>query len=336
MSDVFSNGEWLAYAFYFLMGLSMLIYAVADGYDLGVGILTYRATDAQKDQMIASIGPFWDANETWLVLGVGILLVAFPTAHGVVLSNLYLPATIMLIGLIFRGVAFDFRAKVPIEKKARWNKAFFAGSALAAFMQGCMLGYYIVGFAAGWAAIIFAVLVGISVCSAYSLIGACWLILKCEADLQQKAIRWARRSLRLTIAGIALVSITTPLVSDRIFDKWFSFPEIIFLAPIPLISIGLVTALFIVLRSMPFTNDRFHWLPFAMVLALFVLCFHGLAYSFFPYIVPESLLITEASSAPESLLIIFVGTCFVLPTLIAYTFFVYRVFRGKATLLSYD
>ncbi|MEM7292848.1 MAG: cytochrome d ubiquinol oxidase subunit II [Pseudomonadota bacterium] len=331
-----SMGTWLPLAFYFLMGLSMLIYSITDGYDLGVGILTLRREGAQRDRMIASIGPFWDANETWLVLGVGILLVAFPTAHGVVLTNLYLPATVMLISLIFRGVAFDFRAKVAAHQQAVWNRAFFIGSLLAAFTQGCMLGQYIVGFDSGVISLYFTVLVGAALVASYTLIGACWLVLKCEGELQRRAIEWAKRSLLFTALGIALVSLTTPLASARIFDKWFSFPELFLLAPIPLTSAALVVALYLLLRALPLSGDRFCWLPFALVVGLFVLCFHGLAYSFYPYIVPDQLLIVDAAAAPESLLIIFVGTCVVLPVLFAYTVFVYRVFRGKASPLSYQ
>lgn len=333
---IFTNGEWLPLSFAALMGLSMLIYAVLDGYDLGVGILMKQATDLEKDRMIGSIGPFWDANETWLVLGVGLLLVAFPKAHGMILSSLYLPVAVMLIGLTLRGVAFDFRGKAKIQYKNVWNNAFFGGSLVTAVAQGYMLGSYILGFQKTLPAIGFSLLIGLCVASGYCLIGACWLIMKTEGELQRKSVRWARISLWATMLAIALISISTPLMSERIFDKWFLFPNLIFLAPIPLITGGLVIGLEILLRQLPKPDDRFCWVPFVTTIGIFVLCFLGLAYSFFPYIVPDKLKIVDAASARESLMIILVGALIVLPVLIGYTFLAYKIFHGKAKDLSYD
>lgn len=336
IEEMINSGDWLPYTFAFLMGFSMLVYAVLDGYDLGVGILTDAANDPQKDRMIASIGPFWDANETWLVLGVGLLLVAFPLAHGIILTNLYLPVAVMLIGLIFRGVAFDFRAKVPKEKKARWNKFFFFGSLITSLAQGYMLGSYILGFDNSWGAIAFSLFIGLCVTAGYCLIGASWLIMKCEDFLQQKAVGWARYNLINTTLGVLIISLTTPIVSDHIAGRWFSFPELFYLSPIPLLTGALIVSLYIILGKMPFENDRYCWVPFVMTIGIFVLCFLGLAYSFFPYIVPEELLIVDAASAPESLMIILVGALIVIPILIGYTFVAYKVFHGKATDLNYD
>ena len=336
MDEIIANGHWLPYTFAFLMGLSMIIYAVLDGYDLGVGILSHWAEDKEKDRMIASIGPFWDANETWLVLGVGLLLVAFPAAHGIILTNLYLPVAIMLIGLIFRGVAFDFRAKAKFEYKKYWNLAFFGGSLVTALAQGYMLGSYILGFKHDWSAFAFSWLIAVCVAAGYCLIGANWLLMKCEGKLQKKAVRWAQYSLYATVIGIIVVSISTPLVSPRIFEKWFDFPQIFMLAPIPIMTAGLVFALAFTLRRLPTPNDNFSWLPFVITVAIYVLCFHGLAYSFFPYIVPNELTIVDAASAPESLMIILVGALAVFPVLIGYTFVVYWIFHGKATDLTYD
>ncbi|WP_435640965.1 cytochrome d ubiquinol oxidase subunit II [Micavibrio aeruginosavorus] len=334
--DIFANGHWLPLAFAGLMGLSMLIYAVLDGYDLGVGILMRGADEAEKDRMIASIGPFWDANETWLVLGVGLLLVAFPMAHGIILSSLYLPVALMLIGLILRGVAFDFRAKVSAAHKGIWNNLFFGGSLLTALSQGYMLGSYILGFDTGWGPVAFALLTGVCVAFGYCLIGASWLLMKTEGDLQKKASRWARFALWGTFAGITLVSIATPLVSERIFDKWFAFPNVLLLAPIPVMTGLLVIGLETALRRLPRPDDHWCWLPFVATICLFVLCFHGLAYSFYPYIVPDKLTIVDAASAPESLMIILVGALIVLPVLIGYTFLAYKIFHGKSRDLHYD
>lgn len=330
-----TEGHWLAFAFAFLMGLSILLYVILDGYDLGVGILLRGATDEEKDKMIASIGPFWDANETWLVLGVGILLVAFPIAHGAILTALYLPTAMMLMALILRGVSFDFRAKVLASRKHLWDKSFFVGSLLAALSQGYMLGLYIMGFEHSLASYLFGLLTGVCVAAGYSFIGASWLIMKTDGDLQKKAVRWARISLWLTAGGIGLVSLATPLVNERIFDKWFSIPNIVLLAPIPIITGVVILLVDYVLRKLPMPQDRFAWVPFAGAVATYVLCFHGLAYSFYPYIVPKKMTIFGAAAAPESLMIIFVGAMVVLPCIIGYTIFAYRVFWGKVQDLRY-
>jgi len=336
MQDIISSGDWLPYTFAGLMGLAILIYAVLDGYDLGVGILSDSVNEKEKDRMIASIGPFWDANETWLVLGVGLMLVAFPSAHGVVLTELYLPVAVMLFGLIFRGVAFDFRAKVPYQKKWRWNLAFYFGSLISALSQGYMLGAYIMGFEDSPLAILFSILTALAVTSGYCLIGACWLIMKCDGGLQRKAIKWARYHLMNTVLGLGLISLTTPLVSERIYNKWVSFPEVFWLAPIPLATVGLIVFLAIILRKMPLQNDRFCWAPLIATAGIFILSFMGLAYSFFPYIIPNQMTIVEAASAPSSLMIMLVGALIVLPILIGYTILAYVIFHGKAKDLSYS
>ena len=336
MEELLIAEHWLAYTFAFLMGLSVLIYALLDGYDLGVGILTDNATWRQKDQMIASIGPFWDANETWLVLGVGILLVAFPMAHGTILTELYMPVAIMLFGLIFRGVAFDFRSKVPYQKKWIWNSAFYWGSLVATLAQGYMLGRYVIGFQGDWQSYIFAGIIALAVASGYCLLGACWLIMKTTDELQIRAIRWAKYHLTNITIGIGMISITTPMVSDRVFERWFSFPEFLFLSPIPIVAGLLIIALYMLLRELPLKNDQYCWLPMAITTAIYSLCFMGLSYSFFPYIIPEKLKIIDAASSNESLLIIFIGTVVVLPIIIGYTIFSYYVFRGKSHDLSYD
>jgi cytochrome d ubiquinol oxidase subunit II len=319
-----------------LMGLSILIYVVLDGFDLGVGILTPLASEVEKDRMVASIGPFWDANETWLVMAVGILLVAFPAAHGAILTALYLPVAIMLIGLILRGTAFEFRAKVALPKKPAWNTAFFAGSIMTSMAQGYMLGFYVMGLEHSLAAHAFALLSGVFLTVGYSFIGACWLILKTEGALQKKAVAWARGGIWGVILGVGAISLATPLVSPRIWERWFSIPEFFLLAPLPLMSIAVIVAIWVVLRRLPTANDSFAWMPFAGASTLFVLAFTGLAYSFYPYVVPEKLTIYEAASATESLFIILIGTLVVFPIILAYSALAYYVFRGKARDLRYD
>ena len=327
---------WLPLAFAALMGLSILIYVVLDGFDLGVGILLPQAEPAERDRMIASIGPFWDANETWLVLAVGLLLVAFPAAHGEILSALYLPCAVMLIGLILRGVSFEFRAKAPPGRKGFWDNAFFAGSALTGLSQGFMLGIYIMGLEYSWGTVGFALLTTVFLTVGYSLIGACWLILKTEGTLQVKAVGWARRAKWGALLGVAAISIATPLVSDRIFNKWFQMPEFLFLAPLPLASAALFAVLWLALRHAPDREDKWSWIPFVTVTALMMLAYAGMAYSFYPYVVPEKMTLYEAASAPESLFIMLIGTAIVLPTIIAYSVMAYVIFRGKATALNYD
>jgi cytochrome bd ubiquinol oxidase subunit II len=326
----------LPFIFAALMGLSILIYVVLDGFDLGVGILFPFATADEKDRMVASIGPFWDANETWLVLAIGILLVAFPTAHGAILTQLYMPVAIMLIGLILRGVAFEFRAKAPLGHKRAWDAAFWIGSLMTGLTQGFMLGMYVMGLAWTWPHIAFALLTGVFLTVAYSFIGATWVILKSDGDLQRKAVDWAKGGIWGVVLGMGAISIATPFVSARIFDKWFAWPQMLYLAPLPILSGCLVVLIWWKLRRLPMVDDRYAWLPFVATIALFTLGFLGMAYSFFPYVVPEAITIYEAAAAPESLAIILVGTLIVLPVIIAYSVLSYFIFRGKATALRYD
>ena len=335
--EIFSDPtQWLPLVFATLLGLSILIYVVLDGFDLGVGVLFPFAAPEEKDRMVASIGPFWDANETWLVLAIGILLVAFPSAHGDILTALYLPVAVMLIGLILRGVAFEFRAKAPVSQKPGWNACFFTGSLMTSLSQGYMLGLYIMGLEQTWATNLFAMLTAVFLTVGYSFIGAAWVIIKTDGHLQIKAVDWAKGGIWGLVLGVAAISVASPLVSPRIFEKWFSFPEVLLLAPLPIMSAALILAIWLMLKRLPTADDSLAWVPFACATALFGLAFAGMAYSFYPYIVPEKLTIYEAASAPESLIIILWGTLFVLPTIAGYTALSYVIFRGKATELSYE
>ncbi|MCP5433342.1 MAG: cytochrome d ubiquinol oxidase subunit II [Alphaproteobacteria bacterium] len=327
---------WLPLVFAGLMGLSILIYVVLDGFDLGVGILFLFAEEDDKDIMVSSIGPFWDANETWLVMAVGLLLVAFPAAHGIILTALYVPVALLLVGLILRGVAFEFRAKADRARKPVWNRAFLGGSLLAALSQGFMLGLYIMGLKISAATLAFAALTAVCLAAGYGFIGACWLLMKTEGALQARAAAWARRALLPVALGMGAVSLASPIVSPRIYDKWFAFPELLLLSPLPVLSLALLGTLFVKLRSLPTADDRGAHVPFLLSVALFALAFLGLAYSFYPYVVPERLTIFEAASAPESLIFILAGASVVLPIILGYTAFAYTVFRGKASELTYD
>ena len=317
-----------------LMGLAMLVYVVLDGYDLGVGLLLHRASDAQKDTMISSIGPFWDANETWLVLGVGILLIAFPKAHGMVLTALYLPVALMLIGLILRGVAFDFRVKAQAQHKPLWNLAFFAGSGIAATSQGWMLGRYITGFAQGWEFTLFAAVIALLLPAAYVLLASGWLLMKTEGELQRQAVRWGQTAWAPVVLGMGLISLATPWVSATVRERWFSMPEIFALLPIPLMTLAALVVCRMVLNSKEVLG-RLCWVPFASVVTVFVLGAVGLAYSLFPFVVIDRLTIWQAASATESLAVILIGCAITVPTIAGYTIWSYRVFWGKARELSY-
>ncbi|WP_086933793.1 cytochrome d ubiquinol oxidase subunit II [Agarilytica rhodophyticola] len=332
-----SEAQWLPIVFMCLVGLATLAYAILDGYDLGVGILLPidDSTQSKRDTMIASIGPFWDANETWLVLAIGLLLIAFPEAHSIILKELYIPATFMLISLILRGVAFDFRAKALTMHRKHWDICFKFSSLVTALSQGYMLGRYVLGFSDAWAAIVFAIVSAFCVAAAYAFIGGAWLVMKTQGSLQIKSAYWARRSAWLAASGILLVSIINPFVSEHIYMKWFSFPQIFILFPIPLVCLSLFILSDRYLRSVPHAEDFGCWIPFVCAAIIFFLCFQALGYSFYPYVIPGQLTVAEASSAPESLMFIFYGAAVVVPCILGYTIFSYRVFWGKARSLSY-
>ena len=324
----------LAVVFMALMGLSMLIYVISDGYDLGVGMLLPRASAAEKDVLIASIGPFWDANETWLVLGIGILLVAFPKAHGIVLSALYLPVALMLIGLTLRGVAFDFRVKAQAQHKAMWDQLFFAGSTLAAVSQGWMLGRYVSGFGEGWNYPLFAAAIAAALPMAYVLLGAAWLIMKTEGELQQKAIHWARIAWAPMVAGLVLISLATPWISPTVRWRWFALPEVIALMAIPLMTAVALVAVRKLLDTR-LVRGPLCWLPFVLLILVFVLGFLGLAYSIYPFVVIDRMTIWQAASSPAALKMILIGVLISVPAIAGYTVFSYWVFRGKTRELKY-
>lgn len=326
---------WLPLFFLGAMGFAMLSYVVLDGYDLGVGILLNRASDGDKDVMISSIGPFWDANETWLVLGVGILLVAFPLAHGIILTELYLPVAIMLAGLILRGVSFDFRAKVNLAQKPLWNFLFYLGSLITAVAQGVMIGRHIIGFESGLLGWLFAALVGICLPAGYALLGSTWLIMKTEGDLQKRALTWARGSLWLTGLGIALISAATPYFSPEIMNRWFSYPNILWLSPVPIATAILFFMIDRAIQNLRQNPGQSEWVPFAATVAIFWISFFGIAYSLFPYLIVGKMTAWQAAASTESLRVIFWGAIIVLPTILAYTLFSYRIFKGKTQPLSY-
>lgn len=331
----FLNAENLAIIFAGLTCFSLLLYAILDGYDLGIGICLPMNNLEWRDTSIAAIGPFWDANETWLVLSIGLLLVAFPAAHSAILYSLYIPATLMLVGLILRGVAFDFRAKVKQDYQAYWDWAFKIGSVLATFTQGFMLGLYIMGLEYTLLSSTFAIFSGFCVSAGYALIGNCFLIMKTSGELQLRAIKQAKRYGTITFAGILTVCLVNPIVNPAVKEIWLNSPYAIFYAIVPLLCFAMFGLGYQVLKRLPMVNDKGNWLPFVITTIVFVSCFSGLALSFYPYVVPGEMTLYEAASSPESLKVMLVGAIIVVPIIFIYTAFTYYAFRGKAEGLRY-
>ncbi|QJW84852.1 cytochrome d ubiquinol oxidase subunit II [Ramlibacter terrae] len=325
----------LPLVFMAVMGLALLAYVILDGYDLGVGLLLPFAEEDEKDLMVASIGPFWDANETWLVLGIGVLLIAFPKAHGMVLTALYLPVAVMLVGLILRGVSFDFRVKARAARKGMWNALFATGSAPAAGAQGWMLGSYLTAFDTSLWSRLFALGIALTLPTAYAMLGAGWLIMKTDGPLRAKSVRWARKVLWPMGVALVAISMATPMVSPNVFDKWFAMPQFIGLLPIPVACAAAFFAAFHVTGRERVVEAGYGWVVFASTVLIFMLSFPGLAYSIYPFIVIDRLTVWQAASAHDSLVVIFVGVAITLPAIIVYTVFMYRVFWGKASALSY-
>jgi cytochrome bd ubiquinol oxidase subunit II len=316
-----------------LLGLAVFYYVVFDGFDLGVGILYgFVGDDAQRAIVMNSIAPIWDGNETWLVFGGLGLLTAFPLAFAIIIPAVYFPILVMLLALVFRGVAFEFRFKHPGLRRF-WDRAFVGGSFLAAYAQGVVLGAFIQGFKVNgrqfggtsldWVTP-FALLVGLALVFGYSLLGAGWLVLKTEGALQV----WARRAGRIALIGVAIailgVSIWTPLVNAGIAQRWFTWPDIAFLSPVPVITVLLVIGEWFALAG------RRELLPFLGAIGLFLMSFIGIAISLWPMIVPYRYSLWEAASSPSTQAFLLIGTLFLLPIILMYTAWSYWVFRGKA------
>jgi cytochrome d ubiquinol oxidase subunit II len=315
-----------------LIGTAVAMYVVLDGFDLGVGILfPFAKAEKERDQMMNSVAPFWDGNETWLVLGGGGLWVAFPQAYAVIMPAFYLPVIVMLLALVFRGVAFEFRW-VAVTSKRYWNFAFAAGSTLAGFCQGVILGGLIEGikvengvFAGGsfdWATP-FALLCGLGVVAGYALLGATWLVMKTDSTVAERNRAHAKTLLLVVLGFMAVVSLWTPLTVPRIAERWFSLPNFYYLWPVPV-----VTALTAYAAWRWLQNGR-DIPPFLATIGLFLLGYLGLVISSFPYLVPPTLTIWDTAASPSSQMFMLVGTVALLPVILGYIVFVYWLFRGK-------
>lgn len=325
---------WLPLVFLGLLGLCMTVYVVLDGFDLGVGMLMPRAKEDEQHVMVGSIGPFWDANETWLVLGAGVLFIAFPKANTVVLGNLYLPTTFMLFALIVRGAAFDFRVKADDNHKQLWNIAFMFGSAAMALTQGWMLGRFVTAFGTRPADYLFALGIMATVPAVYVLLAACWLLAKTEDRLQQKARHWANQAWWPVVGCLLLISAATPYVSGGIAERWFSMPNMLWLAPVPLISAACLIRLKMLVGKEGVLHQNI-WQPFVLAVITLVLCALGLGISMFPYAVIGKLTIWEAAASTPTLVVTLIGVAVTVPCIIAYSIFSYWAFRGKASHLTY-
>ena len=315
-----------------IIAFAVLTYVILDGFDLGLGILfPFARNDSDKTVMMNSIAPVWDGNETWLVLGGGGLFAVFPLAYATIMPALYMPITLMLLALIFRGVAFEFRWRTTRWRKL-WDYAFTGGSFFAALMQGIALGALVQGitienraYAGGWWDWLtpFSMLAGISVVIGYVMLGATWLVMKTEGELQQRMRKLSRNFAFATLFSIGLVSLLTPFQDPVYFQRWFTFPTAFFSGLVPLMVLYAAWRLF---KGLENGND---YSPFISSLAIFILSFIGIGISFYPNIVPPSLSIWEAAAPDVSLRFILVGTAVLVPMILAYTAYTYWVFRGK-------
>ena len=316
-----------------IIAFGLMMYVIMDGFDLGIGILFPFVRDREdRDTMVNTVAPVWDGNETWLVFGGAALLAAFPLAYSIILSALYLPLVLMLAGLIWRGVAFEFRFKADEAHRPFWDDAFAWGSYIATFSQGIALGAFINGFAVSDGAYSgglfdwltpFSIFTGFGLLVAYTLLGTTWLVMKTEGSLQSRMKELARPVTIALVAAIAVVSLWTPYSHPDVAARWFSIPNIVFFSPVPIL---VLLATWVMLRTLKHDS---HAAPFLLSLLLLFLGYTGLAISLWPNIIPPSISIWEAASPPQSMSFALVGALFIIPFILGYTAWSYYVFRGK-------
>tara|TARA_R110002096_G_scaffold432240_1_gene648610 strand:+ start:20343 stop:21344 length:1002 start_codon:yes stop_codon:yes gene_type:complete len=315
-----------------LIATAILIYVILDGFDLGIGILfPFLENDEQRGTAMNTVAPVWDGNETWLILGGGGLFASFPLAYAVLMPALYMPILLMMFGLIFRGVSFEFRSQDKVHEKY-WDIAFTGGSMLATLCQGIALGAFVQGidvvdraYDGGWWDWLspFSLLTGVVLLIGYALLGATWLVMKTEGALREKAIRYSRITLCLTVGSIGLISLATLSLDAQFMQRWTSWPYMLYSSPVP---VAIAAASYFLWRSLNHNKD---YKAFLAAVALFVLSFLGLAINMYPYIVPMELTIWQAAAPDNSLSFLLVGTLFLLPMILGYTVYAYWVFRGK-------
>ena len=326
----------LPLVWYALIGTAIFLYILLDGFDLGVGILFPLApTDQCRDRMMNSVAPFWDGNETWLVLGGGGLFAAFPLAYAILMPAFYIPIIFMLLGLIFRGVAFEFRFKASGASRRIWDYSFHFGSLVATFMQGMVLGTFVNGVTVSGRSFAgsplewlnpFSIMTGVALVAGYSLLGATWTIMKTDGETQ----RWARRCARYTMLFVALfmglVSLSMPLMNSDIKRLWFTLPNFYFLQPMPILSV-----LFFIMLWRDLRREEREYRPFLLTLGIFLMNYIGIGVSTWPWLVPFKVSLWDAAAAPASQSLMLVGTVVLLPIILSYTAYCFWVFRGKAS-----
>lgn len=316
-----------------IIAFGLMMYVIMDGFDLGIGILFPFVRDREdRDTMVNTVAPVWDGNETWLVLGGAAMMAVFPLAYATILSALYLPLVLMLLGLIWRGVAFEFRFKADEHHKPFWDKAFTGGSYVATFFQGVSLGAFLNGFpmengsytggALDWITP-FSLFTGLGLIVAYALLGSTWLIIKTEGALYDRMVALARPITLILLAVIGIVSLWTPFAHPNIAERWFSFPNIVFFSPVPVL---VLVSSWLILRSLQGTP---HVAPFLLALFVLFLGYSGLGISLWPNIIPPDITIREAAAPAQSMGFTLVGALFIIPFILAYTAWSYYVFRGK-------
>lgn len=322
----------LAFIWAGIIAFAVLVYVVLDGFDLGLGILyPFARSEKDRDMMMNSVAPVWDGNETWLVLGGGGLFAVFPMAYAIVMPALYMPIIVMLLALIFRGVSFEYRWRTK-RWKGVWDLAFFGGSTVAAFCQGIALGALVQGievtdraYSGGWFDWLtpFSILTGFAVVVGYALLGATWLVLKTEGELQVQMRRYAWYLGAGTLGLIGIVSVVTPFLEPIYFERWFNLPGSVYSMIVPILMLVLTWSFFTSL------NDGKDLQPFLSALGFFVVSFIGIGISFYPMMVPPSVTIWQAAAPDESLAFALVGAVILVPIILAYTAYAYWVFRGK-------
>ncbi|WP_454858466.1 cytochrome d ubiquinol oxidase subunit II [Rhizobium binxianense] len=317
-----------------IIGFGLMMYVIMDGFDLGIGILfPFVRNREDRDTMVNTVAPVWDGNETWLVLGGAALLAAFPLAYSVILSALYLPLVLMLAGLIWRGVAFEFRFKADEAHRPFWDKAFAWGSYIATFSQGVALGAFINGFKVANGAYAgglfdwltpFSLFTGLGLLVAYALLGSTWLVMKTEGTLQQRMRELARPVTLVLLAVIIIVSLWTPLADTAVADRWFALPNMFFFAPVPIL---VLLSTYAIVSNLQ--RETAHAAPFLLALFMLFMGYSGLAISLWPNIIPPDTSIWDAAAPPQSMGFTLVGALFIIPFILAYTAWSYYVFRGK-------
>ncbi len=322
----------LPFIFAGLLAFIIIMYVILDGFDLGVGILfPFTGSEKERDRMMNAIAPVWDGNETWLVFGGAMLYAAFPTVYGLLLPILYMPIMLMLIALIFRGVSFEFRFKAETSKPL-WNWVFALSSIAAAFFQGVILGSFVRGFPVvsesmtmnehDWLTP-FSLVTGIAVVCGYGLLGATFMVIKSEGRLQRKMVHYAKGLLIMVGLFLFFVSIWTPLHDPEVFQRWYSFPNVLLLSPLPLIT---AIMLYLTWQSLALKHE---WRPFLYSIVIFLCAYSGIAISVYPYLIPHQISFWQAAAPDSTLIFLLIGVVIMLPFLLAYTAYAYYIFRGK-------